>query len=353
LSKRLKIAVSTSHQKSTEQSSGVEYSSRLNKIATKTKSKPKKVYNDNYLYDLNKTMQINLKVILDITKEVNMEQQKKNLIIKRIKIINKLYDKYYTLRKEKTNIKSKQLVNNQIIGEIKRRMVETSKFYDDKINDINSVINKKVIYLKKSQKKFNEIQIYIRRESQNFPRYKKIFANFLIKSFILENESLMRYKKKLNEEEDKKKVNIRIIHNEINEMKNQKKKRKKDGNHKENNKNIIVLNKTSAKDKLNSYLIGLEEGIKYSESLNDQLSKIRLVYQRKFFPRNDYCKGIDSIKYSTIINTDFSQDTYYINEVSVSAIKRVNNEENLESNISNTFYDILNTENFKNSIQDD
>jgi hypothetical protein len=257
------------------------------------------------------------------------------------------------LKKEKTNIKSKQLVNNQIIGEIKRRIVETSKFYDDKINDINSVINKKVIYLKKSQKKFNEIQIYIRRESQNFPRYKKIFANFLIKSFILENESLMRYKKKLNDEEDKKKVNIRIIHNEIKEMKNQKKIRKKDGNHKENNKNIIVLNKTSAKDKLNSYLIGLEEGIKYSESLNDQLSKIRLVYQRKFFPRNDYCKGIDSIKYSTIINTDFSQDTYYNNDVSVSAIKRVNNEENLESNISNTFYDILNTENFKNSIQDD
>ena len=84
------------------------YTSRINKLASKAKSKPKKVYDDNYLYDLNKTMQINIKIILDVIKDVNMEQQKKNLIIKRIKLINKLYEKYNTMRKEKMNIKSKQ-----------------------------------------------------------------------------------------------------------------------------------------------------------------------------------------------------------------------------------------------------
>ena len=333
------------------------YTSRINKLASKAKSKPKKVYDDNYLYDLNKTMQINIKIILDVIKDVNMEQQKKNLIIKRIKLINKLYDKYNTMRKEKMNIKSKQLLNNQIIGEIKRRIGETNKFYDDKINDMNSIINKKIIYLKKCQKKFNEIQIYVRRESQNFYKYKRLYADYQIKPFILENETMMRYKKKITEEKDKKKYNIRILNDEINEMKNSKKRKKKSikKNKIERNKNIIVNNNITAKDKLNCYLLGVEEEIKNKELINDKLAKKKIVYKRKIIPQNDFDKSIDKIKYNnnTIIFTDFSQEISHDNGISVSVIKRANNEENLESNMTNTFMDILNTENFKNSIQDD
>ena len=329
------------------------YSSRINKFASKSKSKSKKVYNDNYLYDLDKTMQINTKMILDVIENVNMEQQKKNLIIKRIKLINKLYDKYNTMRKEKMNIKSKQLLNNQIIGEIKRRIGETNKFYDDKINDMNSIINKKIIYLKKCQKKFNEIQIYVRRESQNFYKYKKLYADYQIKPFLLENEAMMRYKKKISEEEDKKKYNLRLLNDEINEMKNSRRKKKANTVKIRSNKNIIINNNISAKDKLNCYLLGVEEEIKNKESINDKLAKKKIVYKRKIFHHNDFSKGINNIRYNAIINTDFSQDISNENGISVSVIKRANNEENLESNISNTFIDIFSTENFKNSFQDD
>ena len=45
--------------------------------------------------------------------------------------------------------------------------------------------------------KFNEIQIYIRRESQSFPKYKRIYGNFSIDNFILENENMLRLKEKL------------------------------------------------------------------------------------------------------------------------------------------------------------
>ena len=143
-------------------------------------------------------MQINIKIILDAVNILKMKQEGKNLIIKRIEIIHKLFDNFQLYRKKIENIKSKNLVNNQIYEEVRRRLGENKKFYDEKISDINSLMKKKVIILKKVQKKFLEIQIYIRRESQNFFGFRKQFANFSITPFILENEYLNRYKMKLN-----------------------------------------------------------------------------------------------------------------------------------------------------------
>ena len=322
-------------------------STSLNK---KAKSKTKKIYNENYLYDLNKTMQINLKMILDITKILDMNQKNKNLIIKRIKIISKIFDKYQSLRKEMLNIKSKNLVNYQIYGEIKRRIGETTKFYDDRINDINNAINKKLIYLKKDQKKFKEIQIYIRRESQNYFKYKKIYANFLINPFILENESLIRYKNKLNEDLDIKNNIINALNNEIVEIKERKKNKslQKDNTCIINNYKSVNLSKIPANDKLNYYLIGLKEKIKFDESQNLDLIRKKIIYERKVISTN-FIKEINNIKYNeNIINTDFSQEISNHNDVSiVSFNKKTNNDDNLESNISNSIYEILNTENIK------
>lgn len=316
----------------------------------KAKSKTKKIYNENYLYDLNKTMQINLKMILDITKILDMNQKNKNLIIKRIKIISKIFDKYQSLRKEMLNIKSKNLVNYQIYGEIKRRIGETTKFYDDRINDINNAINKKLIYLKKDQKKFKEIQIYIRRESQNYFKYKKMYANFLINPFILENESLIRYKNKLNEDLDIKNNIINALNNEIVEIKERKKNKslQKDNTCIINNYKSVNLSKISANDKLNYYLIGLKEKIKFDESQNLDLIRKKIIYERKVISTN-FIKEINNIKYNeNIINTDFSQEISNHNDVSVVSFnKKTNNDDNLESNISNSIYEILNTENIK------
>lgn len=72
-------------------------------------------------------MQINLKIILDINKSLDINQNKKNLIIERIKIIKRLFDNYQLMRKEINNEKSKSLVNNQIYEELKRRRIENKK----------------------------------------------------------------------------------------------------------------------------------------------------------------------------------------------------------------------------------
>ena len=292
-------------------------------------------------------MDINLKMILDVTKIMEMSQQNKNLIIKRIKIINKLFDKYQSIRKEMINVKSKNLVNNQIYSETKRRIVETNKLYKDKINDFDSIINKKLIYLKKTQKKFNEIQIYIRRESQNFYGFRKIFSNFMIKSFIIENESLIRYRKILNEDIENKKNIINILKDEIIEIKTNNKNKNKllNINKDKDNNNINKINcKDIKKDlidnKLNNYLLSRKEEIKYYESLNLFLINKKLVYERTIIlSRNNFLKDIDINKNEININTEFSHEIS--NENDISYIKKTNNNEIMESNVSNSIMDLF------------
>ena len=96
-------------------------------------------------------MQINLKIILDVNKSLDINQNKKNLIIERIKIIKRLFDNYQLMRKEINNEKSKSLVNSQIYEELKRRRIENKKLFEDKINEINSFVKKKATILKQTQ----------------------------------------------------------------------------------------------------------------------------------------------------------------------------------------------------------
>ncbi len=295
-------------------------------------------------------MQINIKIILDAVNILKMKQEGKNLIIKRIEIIHKLFDNFQLYRKKIENIKSKNLVNNQIYEEVRRRLGENKKFYDEKISDINSLMKKKVIILKKVQKKFLEIQIYIRRESQNFFGFRKQFANFSITPFILENEYLNRYKMKLNENLQDKINEIKILYIPIKEIrKKEKEKEKKNINNDIDNKNsinIINLNnlinlEETGEEKLKKYIINQENDIKYNENKKLNLLKLKLVYKSKFVPRK---KNGFKNEINLNINLNISRDTLNNNELSM-----INNNENLESNINNTFYDLFTVESLAKS----
>jgi hypothetical protein len=296
-------------------------------------------------------MQINIKIILDAVNILKMKQEGKNLIIKRIEIIHKLFDNFQLYRKKIENIKSKNLVNNQIYEEVRRRLGENKKFYDEKISDINSLMKKKVIILKKVQKKFLEIQIYIRRESQNFFGFRKQFANFSITPFILENEYLNRYKMKLNENLQDKINEIKILYIPIKEIKKKEKekKEKKNINNDIDNKNsinIINLNnlinlEETGEEKLKKYIINQENDIKYNENKKLNLLKLKLVYKSKFVPRK---KNGFKNEINLNINLNISRDTLNNNELSM-----INNNENLESNINNTFYDLFTVESLAKS----
>ena len=296
-------------------------------------------------------MQINIKIILDAVNILKMKQEGKNLIIKRIEIIHKLFDNFQLYRKKIENIKSKNLVNNQIYEEVRRRLGENKKFYDEKISDINSLMKKKVIILKKVQKKFLEIQIYIRRESQNFFGFRKQFANFSITPFILENEYLNRYKMKLNENLQDKINEIKILYIPIKEIKKKEKEKKEIKNinndiDNKNSTNIINLNnlinlEETGEEKLKKYIINQENDIKYNENKKLNLLKLKLVYKSKFVPRK---KNGFKNEINLNINLNISRDTLNNNELSM-----INNNENLESNINNTFYDLFTVESLAKS----
>ena len=311
-------------------------------------------------------MQINIKIILDATQILKMKQENKNLIAKRIEIIHKLFDNFQLMRKKIENIKSKNLVNNQIYEEVKRRINENKKFYDEKIEDINSLVKKKVIILKKVQKKFLEIQIYIRRESQNYYGFRKQFSNFSITPFILENEYLNKYKSKLNESFEEKINRMKTLNVPIKEIKSKNKNKK--NNEEKNNINIIIINENGneylnnnninndlisledTSDKLDKYLINKQEEIKFYENKKINLKKINLVYKSKVVRKKSAFKNE--------INISISQDLQNNNEISM--INQTNNNENLESNINNTFYELFTVESMAKSgiynstfIQDD
>ena len=311
-------------------------------------------------------MQINIKIILDATQILKMKQENKNLIAKRIEIIHKLFDNFQLMRKKIENIKSKNLVNNQIYEEVKRRINENKKFYDEKIEDINSLVKKKVIILKKVQKKFLEIQIYIRRESQNYYGFRKQFSNFSITPFILENEYLNKYKTKLNESFEEKINRMKTLNVPIKEIKTKNKNKK--NKEEKNNINIIIINENEneylnnnninndlisledTSDKLNKYLINKQEEIKFYENKKINLKKINLVYKSKVVRKKSAFKNE--------INISISQDLQNNNEISM--INQTNNNENLESNINNTFYELFTVESMAKSgiynstfIQDD
>ena len=290
-------------------------------------------------------MQINIKIILDAVQLLKMKKENKNLIAKRIEIIHKLFDNLQLIRKKLENIKSKNLVNNQIYEAVKKRIVENKKFYDDKINDIESLVKKKVIILKKVQKKFLEIQIYIRRECQNYFGFRKQFSNFSITPFILENEYLNKYKSKLNESMEEKINCMKTLNIPIKEIKNKKKKKIK--NAKKDNINIINIFENEnnnnndlkfdcANDKLKKYLINKEEEIKFYENKKINLNKINLVYKSKIIKKKNMFKN------EININVNISQDMQNNNEISI--INQTNNNENLESNINNTFYELFTVE---------
>jgi hypothetical protein len=143
-------------------------------------------------------MKINLEVIENILPCMisnNINEKKK--LENKLNNIKQLFEKKINLKKLKYENQSKILVQNQVLGEAKRRSKENIEYFEEKFEELCNGLEKKIIFIKKYQKKFDEVQIYIQRECQYYPRYKKLFDDYEIMPFILKNENLLISKKKL------------------------------------------------------------------------------------------------------------------------------------------------------------
>ena len=226
------------------------------KLIHKERPKQKdKKSNENKLYDLQHTLTINVKIIQDFLKPETLPQlnnQKIKKLQNKIELISKLINERQSLKKEKEKEHGKKLVNNQIFQEVKRRKEENLKMYKDTFEEYVGFSKKKDITIRKCHKKFNEIQIYIRRESQSFPKYKRIYANFSMDNFILENENMLRLKEKINNSIAQKKATLPLLLKEIEDMKNKNNANNININSNQNLNNIIDSHFKNNESKLKS-----------------------------------------------------------------------------------------------------
>ena len=308
---------------------------------------------ENKIYDLNCTLNLNIKVIQDFFKSGQLpklnNQQTKNLQNK-IEIISKKIKERQQLKKEKEKWFGKKLVNNQIFQEAKNTKEENINIFKESYEEYIGFSKKKDITIRKCHKKFNEIQIYIRRESQSFPKYKRIYGNFSIDNFILENENMLRLKEKLKSFIIEKNLSIPILINEIKDMKNNNSENKintiKEISISKNFNNIYY--KKDAINKLNIFLQIGEDILKNIENKNFQVEQIfnKISYQSY----KNYYNNV--LKYYNLINNDFSKNQ--INDNLVSGILPQNsNVDNNETNMSNLYFDIMNIGNNKSTFKND
>ena len=69
------------------------------------------------MFDLDKTLVINLEIIVTILSNHSLNRVEKEQLLKKISNIKRLYDKQKQLRKEREILNSKFLISNQILEE--------------------------------------------------------------------------------------------------------------------------------------------------------------------------------------------------------------------------------------------
>lgn len=317
------------------------------KLIHKERPKQKgKKSNENKLYDLQHTLTINVKIIQDFLKPETLPQlnnQKIKKLQNKIELISKLINERQSLKKEKEKEHGKKLVNNQIYQEVKRRKEENIKMYKDTYEEYIGFSKKKDITIRKCHKKFNEIQIYIRRESQSFPKYKRIYANFSMDNFILENENMLRLKDKINSSIAQRNVTMPLLLKEIEDMKN----KNNENNIKISTNNNLnkIIDKRDAEKKLEGFMLIGEDILKDYENRNFQIEQIFNKISYKCY--KNYYNNV--LKYYNLLDNSKSQ----INDNFVSNIFQQNSIDNNETNLSYLYFDVMNIGNNKSTFRMD
>ena len=158
----------------------------------KTPKKKREI--ENHIKDLENTLKINQDYIYNIILVLPINQKNKKKLIDTLEKIKLLFNEKKQYRKDSVDISSKILINRQIIEEIKRRNNENIIYQNDKISNFKENINKKGLIVKSFLKKFNELEIFIQRESKlphNIEKYGK-WRYFTIIPFMKKNEYLLK-----------------------------------------------------------------------------------------------------------------------------------------------------------------
>ena len=272
----------------------------------KIKHQNQKTAKKQNLYDIEKTLDINIEILRNYFKTttsamtlLNQDQQIINNLEKIIKI-NKKKKELLNKIKEK---KSKNLIQLQICLEHKRKLEETVEKYKDSLFDNEDAVNNKDEYVKLFQKKFVEVEIYLKRVTNDLPdvKKKKYYQNYKMDNFLLLNTNLNKKKQKIIEDiskydEEKKKLKLEnesikkeevVEHKKDDENENEIKIEKK--NLKKKNELVEEKYKKLIEDKNNRIK-------KLKNFLNDNKSIEKIIKNKNEIKNNDSINNIDNIK---------------------------------------------------------
>ena len=157
------------------------------------KSRP--IRSESYPSDLKHTLLLTFQMIRTLL------QGKENCaLLDKVKKIEETQSKKEKLREKKKKIKTKIRLDSKIWKEKKRRKEENTTVFDSEIEEQKESVKNKDMFFKQYRKKFNDIESYIQRECKKFPKWKRLFMEYEILPFLLENEEMSNKRKALENE---------------------------------------------------------------------------------------------------------------------------------------------------------
>jgi hypothetical protein len=249
-------------------------------IVSKDKNQRKKVRNQKIskkqnLFDLERTLDINIEILKNYfkttTSTMTLLNQDQPIMEKLEKIIKTHNKKKEIINKIKEK-KSKNLIQQQICMEHKRKLEETIEKYKDSLFDNEDAVNNKDEYVKLFQKKFVEVEIYLKRITTDMQdiRRKKYYQNYKMDNFLILNTNLNKKKQKIIEDISKYDSDKRNLKSE-----NQKIKKEEVIEHIKDDENENEIKNEQQELKAKNELIKET----YNVLIKDKIDKINILKQ--------------------------------------------------------------------------
>lgn len=301
----------------------------------KIKNKNQKSSKKQNLFDLEKTLDINIEILRNYFKNtttamtlLNQDQQ----ILEKLENIIKIYKNKKEIINKIKEKKSKNLIQLQINLEHKRKLEETVEKYKDSLFDNEDAVNNKDEYVKLFQKKFVEVEIYLKRVTAELPdiKRKKYYQNYKMDNFLILNTTLNKNKQKIIEDiskYDEEKKNLKI--------QNQKIKKEEVVEHKKDDEEEKEIKSEKQNIKKKNEI--LEE--KYKKLIEKKKESINLLKQfiDKNININNIIKNKNEIKNEIKIESSINNIKENKNQIKYKKVevKKVKNDRNNENKIDN------------------
>ena len=301
----------------------------------KIKNKNQKSSKKQNLFDLEKTLDINIEILRNYFKNtttamtlLNQDQQ----ILEKLENIIKIYKNKKEIINKIKEKKSKNLIQLQINLEHKRKLEETVEKYKDSLFDNEDAVNNKDEYVKLFQKKFVEVEIYLKRVTAELPdiKRKKYYQNYKMDNFLILNTTLNKNKQKIIEDiskYDEEKKNLKI--------QNQKIKKEEVVEHKKDDEEEKEIKSEKQNIKKKNEI--LEE--KYKKLIEKKKESINLLKQfiDKNININNIIKNKNEIKNEIKIESSINNIKENKNQIKYKKVevKKVKNDRNNENKIEN------------------